>query len=265
MEMTTKWTSFYMGRRPKKFYFEPTGFERIWKEEQNAFLTSPHVPTLAVQSVIRALLRHITITDHNRTQLNREAAEAEIMTFLLQKNKDVHDITALTTLTPRSKAAPSWLTDEVPDWMKKEAPNWLKNILEKSGPNLVNRVLEQACQHARGRMRKESDEVLELLQEAPFHASRSQLLRWIDNNLPTILSLLKSKHKCFTGCPARTAWTSVRSAQMARMDIPPAINNPGAMKNVILAYFHGLQPHTVCHYLEGRKLKPGSPSRKPRQ
>ncbi|MDI3462770.1 MAG: hypothetical protein OJF50_001591 [Nitrospira sp.] len=224
--------------------------EKILKDEEATFLTSAHVPTLATRGVIWTLLRYVPLRG-----LNRQAALDDIMTYLLEQNHLVHELTTLTSMVPEGK--------EVPAKLREEASGWLENILKNSAPRVVHQTLEIRCQHARDRMRKESDEVLELLQLLPFHASRSQRVRWIDGCLPTILSWLKDNQKCFVGCPARTAWTPGRSAKIAMIDVPPAIENRVAMKNAILAYFHGLQPHTIRHYLDGRPLKSGSRSRQP--
>lgn len=229
-----------MGRTPRQFGVETSEGMRLWREERNTFLASPHIPTLAALSVVHALLQHIKLPG-----LNREVAEADIRTALLLTNADVHDITTYAS-------------------GNEEALGWVNNIHARLGPILVKRVLDDCCRHSATRMRKESNEVLLFLNDAPFDACRSKRIGWININLPKILLSLKNKQRCFTECPGRTAWPPKQLAERDVIDMPPAINNPVAMKNAILAYFHGLQPHTIRHYLAGRKLKSGSRSRKPR-
>lgn len=229
-----------MGRRPKKFDVEPVGFEKLLREEKSAFLTSSYVPTLATRSVVRALLQHI-----NLPKLNREVAEEEIITSLLHSNADLHFVR---TYVPENN---------MPG--KEKVLDWIKTLHGRSGFILVKRVLRSCCQHSLTRMRQESDEVLQALGDAPFHTSLAQRRRWLDANLPPILLKLKDKHRCYTECPAHTAWPPKESEEKESIVEPPAINNPVAMKNAILAYFHGLKPLTIRHYLEGRRLK--GPSR----
>ena len=228
-----------MGRRPKQFHrdidgdLELSGALRIWSEEYDAFLTAPHIPVDAVRGTIRALLQHVSIPG-----LNREVAEADMLTALLHKNRIVHQAAT----------------------QSRETQGWLKRLLERSGTFLVKRVLDDSSRHSVSRMRAESDEVLQSLTNVPFRKTLAQRRRWIDANLPAILSSLKKKQKCFTGCPGLTKWPPSPSDDRTLTQTPEEENSPAAMKNAILAYFHGIKVHTVRHYLKGRKLKTASRS-----
>lgn len=235
-----------MGRKPKYFLgpidddTELAAFFRTRQEEDNAFLNSPHIPTDAVRSVINKLLQYI----HLR-RLNREVANEQIMAGLLLTNRLVRQVKSV-----RPK--------------RDDDPAILKRLLGQLGRRGIQRILDDCCRHSRGRMMAESDEVLRALNNAPFSASLSQRRRWIDANLPTILSSLKNKQRCFTECPSRTEWPPRCSDDRDLIHTPGAGNGPAAMKNAILAYFHGVETLTIRHYLEGRKLKTTSRPKKPR-
>lgn len=235
-----------MAKRPKRFYDddgsdpELSEFLRTREEEVSAFLQWPHVPTDAVRSVIRTLLQHI-----RHDGLNRQVAEAEMMGGLLRLNRFVLQLESV-----RPKKA-----DDL---------DFLKRSFQKFGPRSVPRILDDCCRHSKTRMRAESDEVLQSLDGALFKKSSAQLRRWIDSNLPTILSSLKKNQKCFTKCPGRTEWPPRCPDDRDRICTPEAGNGPAAMKDAILAYYHDLEPLTVRHYLEGRMLKTASRSRKRR-
>lgn len=234
-----------MAKRPKRFYDDDgsnpefSEFLRTHKEEDSAFLQWPHVPTDAVRSVIRTLLEQIPL--HG---LNRDVAEADMMTGLLRLNRFVRQ---LELVFPK----------------KDDDLEFLKQSFKKFGPRSIGRILVDCCRHSRVRMRAESDEVLQSLSNAPFGKS-SALDRWADVNIPAILLSLKKRHRCFTECPGRTEWPPRCSDDRTRIVTPEAGNGAAAMKDAILAYYHGLQPLTVRHYLEGRKLKTASRSRKRR-
>jgi hypothetical protein len=235
-----------MARPPKLFYDERTidselrQFLREQQDEDQVFHKWPHIPTEAVRSVILALLDYISIPG-----LNRKVAAADLTSGLLRLNRFVLQV---------DNVRPKKASDV----------DHLKSILQKFGPRSVPRTLENCCRHSGYRMRAESDEVLRALLNAPIRASISKRRDWLNANLPTLLASLKRKHRCHTECPGHTEWPPHDTEYRAFIETPQAGNGLVAIKNAILAYFHGIKEQTVRLYLEGRKLKSASRSRKPR-
>jgi hypothetical protein len=231
-----------MSKPPKKYYAHDLERQRLF-DELKPYLKHPHVPTGATRGVVQALLVQLAL---HVPHLNVEAAAGHLMADLLFDNKVLEDAKKrseeLSTefQTPEENAtAEQLLMDEL--------------LCEPRGSGRVKKVLEEYSSHSTDRMREESDEILTVLKMFP--RDNRNKTDWLNAILPGILQTLKLYRACFTGCRANTTWPPADEDALQRILAPEESQGDAALKNEILAYFHGLDADSVRRYLEGKRPK----------
>ncbi len=232
-----------MARPPRRFYSDNQTQQLI--NEYAPYLQSLTVPALAVRGVLQALLDEIP-----GKYLNREAALNHLMAELLHDNRELAE-------AARRAEDISSEDDETPEQLVQREQYLASLILESHGRTRVENALKEYSGHSIDGMRAESDNLLKALQNFPFDQSEKMRLQWLRENLAAILLALKAKNACFAGCPKlircppdEGLLTLLRATSRTASNI-----RAGALKNGILAYFHGLSELRLADYLEGRRPK----------
>lgn len=225
-----------MARAPKEFYSDTDTTDLI--QDYASYRDSPHVPSESVKGVLTALLQRIPIAN-----LNIESAVDALMADLLYDNRELEKLakgstTALTAL------------------QRKQRILLVEQLLERNGERRVASVLAEYSSHSIVRMREESDVILQRLQKLP--AGMRDRREWLDKNLPSLLQCLEENHACFKGCARKTV---ISDEDLDGILTPVEANGNAAIKNAILAHFHGLSALRVRDYLEGKRPKTQSRSR----
>lgn len=235
-----------MPKSPKRYYANDDERRQL-VNEYTPHLSSFYVPTEAARGIIRALLEQIPISN-----LNREAAENHLMAELLHDNGEMEKA--------KKRAEDYSDEDQSAEDAARAAELLAGEVLSAHGEDRVRKVLQEYASHSVDRMREESDEVLKAIEAHPVADSRI-LSQWADAKLPSILRSLKMKQSCFSGCPGNTIWPPSDQSTYALLpeDNETGRYGPAAVKDGILAYFHGLSTERVRDYLQG--IRPKTQSR----